>query len=123
VPLGTLYTGGIKDLAFSFHLMGDAAGSTGRVLYEAFSASNPGDFDGDGDVDGRDFLLWQRNTAVGNLVDWQNNYGFGGPLTAHSVVVPEPGAAGCVLIAMVLVTAVQSRSSLNISANRVRRLS
>jgi hypothetical protein len=35
----------------------------------------PGDFDQDGDVDGRDFLLWQRNPSVGNLSDWQNNYG------------------------------------------------
>jgi hypothetical protein len=34
-----------------------------------------GDFDQDGDVDGRDFLLWQRNPSVGNLIDWQTNYG------------------------------------------------
>jgi hypothetical protein len=49
----------------------------------------PGDFDGDEDVDGRDFLLWQRNPAVGNLADWQNNYGTGGGLTAVTAV-PEP---------------------------------
>lgn len=35
----------------------------------------PGDFDLDGDVDGRDFLVWQRNTSVGDLADWQANYG------------------------------------------------
>jgi hypothetical protein len=35
----------------------------------------PGDFDADGDVDGRDFLTWQRNTSVGALSDWQANYG------------------------------------------------
>ena len=34
----------------------------------------------DGDVDGRDFLIWQRNTSTapastGNLADWQANYG------------------------------------------------
>jgi hypothetical protein len=34
-----------------------------------------GDFDADSDVDGRDLLVWQRNTAVGNLADWQTNYG------------------------------------------------
>jgi hypothetical protein len=34
----------------------------------------PGDFDDDGDVDGRDFLLWQRNPSVGDIADWQANY-------------------------------------------------
>lgn len=36
-----------------------------------------GDFDGDGDVDGRDFLIWQRDTSVGDLAGWQGNYGAG----------------------------------------------
>ncbi|MBA4106252.1 MAG: hypothetical protein C0485_10880 [Pirellula sp.] len=53
-------------------------------------SSAPGDFDQDGDVDGQDFLVWQRNTAVGNLADWQNNFG-AGSLTAASTAVPEPG--------------------------------
>jgi hypothetical protein len=47
-----------------------------------------GDFNADGLVDGRDFLLWQRNPSVGNLSDWQTNYG-AGTLTA-AVAVPEP---------------------------------
>jgi hypothetical protein len=34
-----------------------------------------GDFDQDSDVDGRDFLIWQRNQNIGNLSDWQQNYG------------------------------------------------
>ncbi|MDZ4658253.1 MAG: hypothetical protein SH868_11805 [Bythopirellula sp.] len=49
-----------------------------------------GDFDGDGDVDGRDFLVWQRNN--GNATDlalWQEQYGAGGALAA-SFAVPEP---------------------------------
>jgi T5SS/PEP-CTERM-associated repeat protein len=50
--------------------------------------STPGDFDNDGDVDGRDFLLWQRNPGVGNLSDWQANYGNGGLASIGSV--PEP---------------------------------
>ncbi|QEG36450.1 PEP-CTERM sorting domain-containing protein [Bythopirellula goksoeyrii] len=50
-----------------------------------------GDFDMDGDVDGNDFLVWQRNTAVGSLTDWQDNYGMP-PLTAAIGSVPEPGS-------------------------------
>ena len=48
-----------------------------------------GDFDSDGDVDGADFLVWQRNTSVGNLSDWENNYGSTSTLAA-STAVPEP---------------------------------
>ena len=35
----------------------------------------PGDFGGDGDVDGADFLAWQCNPGLGSLSDWQANYG------------------------------------------------
>ena len=51
----------------------------------------PGDFDVDDDVDGHDFLKWQRNPAVGELAAWQSNYGTGVPLAA-SVNLPEPSA-------------------------------
>ncbi len=43
------------------------------------------DFDNDGDVDGNDFLAWQRNPGVGNLVDWQSEFGSG-----TATLVPEP---------------------------------
>lgn len=59
------------------------------ALYQsAISNQNPGDFDGDGDVDGNDFLVWQRDLNVGSLSDWQN--GFGTPLAAAVASVPEP---------------------------------
>jgi hypothetical protein len=50
----------------------------------------PGDFDFDGDVDGRDFLAWQRNPTMGNLSDWQANYAatLGQPVPATTI--PEP---------------------------------
>ena len=47
-----------------------------------------GDFDGDGDVDGRDFLAWQRTPNIGNLADWQAAYGGGTVSDIHAV--PEP---------------------------------
>ncbi len=57
-----------------------------------------GDFDNDGDVDGRDFLVWQRNPSVGNLSDWQANYGL--PLTGVTTAVPEPGFGLVWLVAL-----------------------
>jgi hypothetical protein len=63
-----------------------------------------GDFDFDGDVDGRDFLVWQRGgspsgTTAGDLAEWQRDYG-AGQLEATLHAVPEPGC----LTVMSLVT-------------------
>ena len=56
-----------------------------------------GDFDNDGDVDGRDFLVWQRDPNVGNLADWQNNYGAGSLVS--TTAVPEPSSLSlCIAI-------------------------
>jgi hypothetical protein len=52
----------------------------------------PGDFDIDGDVDGNDFLLWQRDPSVGSLANWEANYGMVAPLAAASAAVPEPNS-------------------------------
>ncbi|NOZ40147.1 MAG: PEP-CTERM sorting domain-containing protein [Planctomycetes bacterium] len=61
-----------------------------------------GDFDGDGDVDGSDFLEWQRTdgTASG-LSDWQS--GYASPLSVASAV-PEPTTLGLLSLATVLVS-------------------
>ena len=72
-----------------------------RVTLSNFLAGIAGDFDGDGDVDGHDFLIWQRNPSVGNLSDWQMNYG-ANALNAASTTVPEPGTM--VLTSLVLLT-------------------
>ena len=52
-----------------------------------------GDFNGDGSVNGLDFLEWQRNPAVGSLSDWEANYG--NSLVETVSIVPEPGT--CVI--------------------------
>jgi hypothetical protein len=49
------------------------------ILVSQLAESLPGDFDSDGDVDGRDFLTWQRDPSVGSLVDWQTGYADGVP--------------------------------------------
>ncbi|QDS99456.1 hypothetical protein [Adhaeretor mobilis] len=71
--------------------------------------TEPGDFDEDGDVDGADFLEWQRNPSVGNLFGWQNNYGMTAPLSAASTAVPEPST---LLLAMLMGTLLLSRQSI-----------
>jgi hypothetical protein len=61
----------------------------------------PGDFDEDGDVDGNDFLVWQRGgspngATSGDLTEWQDNFGESVGATAAASAVPEP--AGTLLM-------------------------
>ncbi|TWU29953.1 beta strand repeat-containing protein [Bythopirellula polymerisocia] len=64
--------------------------SATNVVLEVLSPFTA-DFDQDGDVDGHDFLVWQRDPNVGSLTDWQAQYGGALPLTASATSVPEPG--------------------------------
>lgn len=84
---------------FSFDLNTAAPGTTGNDYFspDAFltvTLARPGDFDGDGDVDGRDFLRWQRGQSpsqlgADSLADWQDHYGTSLELAAFSVPEPE----------------------------------
>jgi hypothetical protein len=80
-----------------------------------------GDFDFDGDVDGRDFLAWQRGDSpdpfsASDLVIWQTEYN-GGALSALKFLngggtppanaVPEPGSFGLLLGLMTTVLVVR----------------
>ena len=66
--------------------LGDAAVHDGDV-----NPMSPGDFNGDGIVDGVDLLKWQREdgSPVG-LIEWENNYGNDYTLAAVTAAVPEP---------------------------------
>jgi T5SS/PEP-CTERM-associated repeat protein len=81
--------------AGSFNLLVDST----SVILQAIAPPLPGDFDLDGDVDGRDFLVWQRNPAVGDLSDWQANYG--AEMLSANIAVPEPSAILLILMAAV----------------------
>ncbi|NOZ39084.1 MAG: LamG domain-containing protein [Planctomycetes bacterium] len=67
-------------------------------LYNAaISPGVPGDFSGDGDVDGDDFLEWQRTDGTpGGLSDWQGAY----PAAALSGATSVPEPASLTLMAL-----------------------
>jgi hypothetical protein len=69
------------------------------------------DFDGDGDIDGRDFLAWQRGESPASLssddlINWQNIYGIESfsalplPPSALTSVLPEP-STGLLLLTFI----------------------
>lgn len=67
------------------------------------SAGLAGDFDGDGDVDGRDFLAWQRGESprplgAGNLAQWRQNYSNSGGLI-EPIAAPEPNGLVILMLA------------------------
>ncbi len=72
-----------------FHLM---AGSpcAGMGVFSGLVNPSNGDFNGDLIVDGNDFLLWQRDTAIGELSDWKNNFGADYSSVALNTSIPEP---------------------------------
>ena len=66
------------------------------------SVGQDGDFDADLDVDGSDFLVWQRGThTAGDLVLWQDNYGTQAPLAGVSAV-PEPSSIALLVMSSAL---------------------
>lgn len=90
----------------------------------SFTLVNPpdpdsGDFDGDSDVDGDDFLTWQRHTggagafAEGDanhdgavdgddLAIWESQFGSPPPLVSNLAAVPEPASAVALLLCVLL---------------------
>jgi hypothetical protein len=94
-----------NDTSITHTSIDDDARLHARIAADIFANLNPvtADFDGDGDVDGRDFLAWQRGESpnplsAADLALWQGQFGNGEFLSA--VVVPEP--SGLMLIAMSL---------------------
>jgi hypothetical protein len=89
---GTSQLAPLFDFAGHLRPMGAAFD---RGAYE-YVVATPGDFNSDGVVDGRDFLIWQRNQSVGSLADWRANYG--AAALSASFAVPEPSGLTLLLI-------------------------
>jgi len=63
----------------------------------------PGDFDSDNDIDGADFLAWQRgespsSLSASDLADWESNFGTVAAVTGVAAV-PEPSTVTFMLLA------------------------
>jgi hypothetical protein len=111
-------------LAESWHSLAFTPTFSNQAFAQNSLAAEPSgdaDFDADGDVDGRDFLIWQRgfgliatatpgdgdangdgNVDATDLVLWQEQYGIASfsSFTSHALegvtlVVPEPTSLGC----------------------------
>jgi hypothetical protein len=105
VSLGNAYNTSIfgandGDLQMTFGLVGGIQ-ITGSVEYVTGGVA--GDYDGDSDVDGADFLRWQRGQSptplsAGDLATWRTNFGTGGAVAAAGAV-PEPASAALVALA------------------------
>jgi pimeloyl-ACP methyl ester carboxylesterase len=95
-----------------------------RIAANILANLNPAsaDFDGDGDVDGRDFLTWQRGESPNalsaeDLSLWQAQYG-GALLSAQATAVPE---AGTMSLMVVLAGVVGWRSFMGLICDRESR--
>jgi hypothetical protein len=84
-----------------------AAGAQLTVLVSPNATALPdsADFNGDGFVDGSDFLTWQRGEvsdppSASDLALWEAQYGVGG-LASNVASVPEPSSGLLILLASV----------------------
>lgn len=115
----TPFEGQIDEWSIYNHaLTGTLNGSvlTGGELFDLWqqgvvATTLPGDFNGDNEVDGRDFLMWQRGESplplsASDLAEWQGNYG-SPPLPANITSIPEPSS--CLLAALGLAVSVCTR--------------
>jgi beta-glucanase (GH16 family) len=90
----------LRMLSYSFVILEENGTSANfavdNIYWDSPFTTLAGDFDEDGDVDGHDFLAWQRDPSVGDLEDWQANYGTNSASADTMTAVPEP--SGMLLI-------------------------
>jgi hypothetical protein len=121
---------------------GSSTDGTKELFFNNFVVQSPAaasaDFDGDTNVDGADFLVWQRGVGIatgatpsqgnadgdgdvdgGDLAVWRSQFGSGSSGGTHAVsLVPEPHAA---VLAMLACSAAHASARLRKSPPRRRR--
>jgi T5SS/PEP-CTERM-associated repeat protein len=92
-------------LGVDYTLQYQAAGDlNGYTLLTVLAPGPAGDFNGDGRVDGADFLAWQRGASPmpnspEDLATWRTNFGLGAA-TPATTAVPEPVTLALVALAV-----------------------
>ena len=86
----------------------------GTELNDVMVVPTNGDFDDDGDVDGADFLKWQRGElpdplSQSDLTAWEENYGTPALLAASSTAVPEPASELLIIAAALFINLAAAR--------------
>jgi hypothetical protein len=125
VSLGNAYNNAIngEDLVLAYRLPSGIV-LNGTVEYIGEAPTLDGDYDSDGDVDGNDFLTWQRQvggpgSADGNdngvvdgpdLTIWRNNFGQTGA-SASAAAIPEPVSFGLALSGLMFLVALVRRKA------------
>jgi hypothetical protein len=116
VTIDSLYL--TSSLNLNFNVFFDLLAHNPSGTLSALLPTTPGDFDGDGDVDGADFVVWQTHfplasgatLAAGDadgdgdvdgadFVVWQTHFPTTGPGAASAV--PEPGPLWLILLGLV----------------------
>jgi hypothetical protein len=80
------------DIQFTAWGVGSASG--GSFAYHRAVITPSADFDRDGDVDGRDFLTWQRNYGLAEVLQSEGDADFDGVVTADDLAVWQDSYAG-----------------------------
>ena len=92
------FANGTDDIAFftsEFDLF-DASPQL-QIFYD-----QPGDYDGDRDVDVADLMRVQRNGTAEHVALWREHFGTGGGGGSATVVVPEPGGLCLAIVGVFL---------------------
>ncbi len=89
------------DIRFTDWGIGMEAG--GYFAYERAAITPSADFDRDGDVDGRDFLIWQRNAGKANPLQSDGDANFDGAINTADLAVWQSAYANPAITAIIAV--------------------